>query len=159
MCLNSGVCSSTILGFSLSFWTFDNITILAGFADNIEEYDGLAYKAFWLLDVAIADELVNEAKEEEVGAKLSSLRFEIPAFLFFHLLCFLMTGVNMSCEAFWWLYVAIADEFVNEAKEEEVGAEWSLLRFFLFFHLLCLLTIGVNMSSDDWLVCKFNMAT
>ena len=109
MCLNSGVCSSTVLGFSVSFWTFDNITELAGFADNIEEYDGLAFKAFWLVDVAIADKLVNEAKEEEVRAKLSLLRFEISAFLFFHLLCLLMTGVNMS--------------------------------------------------SDDWLVCKFNMAT
>ena len=123
----------------------------------------MSCEAFWLLYVAIADEVVNESKEEEVGAELPLLRFEIPAFLFFHLLCFLMTGVNMSCKAFWLLDVAIVDEVVNEAKEEEVGAEWSLIRFeiiaFLFFHLLCLLMTGANMSSDDWLVCKFNMAT
>ena len=106
---------------------------------------------------------MEESKEEEVGAELPLLRFEIPAFLFFHLLCFLMTGMNMSCKAFWLLDVGIADEVVNEAKEEEVGAELPLLRFeipaFLFLHMLCLLMTGVNMSSVDWLVCKFNMET
>ena len=131
MYLNSKVCSSTILGFSLGFWTFINIATLAGFADKIEEYDGIACKEFWLLDVAIADEVVNESKEEEVGAELPLLRFEIPAFLFFHLLCFLMTGMNMSCKAFWLLDVGIADEVVNEAKEEEVGAQLPFLRFFV----------------------------
>ena len=80
----------------MSFWTFNNTATLAGFADNIEEYDDVACKAFWSLDVAIADEVVNESKEEEVGAKLPLLRFEIPAFLFLHLLFFLMTDVNMS---------------------------------------------------------------
>ena len=68
LCLNSGVCSSTILGFSLSFWTFDNITTLAGFADNIEEweFDAAWYEAlFWPLDGATVDEVVDEAEEDE----------------------------------------------------------------------------------------------
>jgi hypothetical protein len=123
--LNSEVCSSTILGFSLSFWTFNNITTLAGFADNIEEYDDVAYKAFWSLDVAIADEVVNEAEEEEVGSELSLLRFEIPAFLFFHLLCFLMTGVNMSsvdrlvCRFNMAAWVANSGEIVRSEKSKK----------------------------------------
>ena len=79
------------------------------------------------------------------------------------MLCFLMTGMNMSCKAFWLLDVGIADEVVNEAKEEEVGAQLPFLRFeipaFLFLHMLCLLMTGVNMSSVDLLVCKLNMAT
>ena len=122
MYLNSGVCSSTILEFSFGFWTFNNIATLAGFADNIEEYDDVTCKAFWSLDVAIADEVVNEAGEEEVGAKFSLLRFEIPAFLFFRLLCFLTTGVNMSsvdwlvCKFNMAAWVANSGEMVRPEK-------------------------------------------
>ena len=49
---------------------------------------------------------------------MSLLRFEILAFLFLHLLCFETTGA--AYEVFWLLDAAIADEVVDEAKEEEV---------------------------------------
>ena len=111
---------------------------------------GAAYEVFWLLDAAIADEVVDEAKEEEVWGKSSLLRFEIPAFLFLRLLCFEMTGA--AYEVFWLLDAAIADKVVDEVKEEEVWAKSSMLRFeiptFLFHRLLFFEMTGVNMSGQ-----------
>ena len=82
------------------------------------EMTGAAFEVFWLLGAAIADEVGDEAKEEEVLAISSLLRFEISAFLLLCLLSFKMTGA--AYELFWLLDAAIADEVVDEAKEEEV---------------------------------------